>query len=341
MHLRHLLTLSTLAILALVPAVAQAQDTTVATFERPTEVREHDGALVYSVFDATIDAYRLTVRDTQGARALPVPPAPEPFEADIGTNTAGDPQVVFALDVGAQEGGRAGGKDLMVIALGSGAVRPVSNANTALDEGTPTIDDGRIAFSRIFDDGANPVVYTKRLVAPRERPSARLPGVPERVGRFATTARRVTELELRDGRLGQLVRYFFQESAGSRTNEVRQVELEDRSQRLVAEQSTGENGQFFVGLSFAEGYLSWYTTSLFGNVRGGAYRYRPGRAYRYAEDRLAFLLGFAWTGDGTWQVRANPGGECDAPFTDETEPPCPLVRTGDLAWEIVGADRVR
>lgn len=340
MH-RHLIALLTLGALALVPPVAQAQDTTVATFERPTEVREHEGALVYSVFDPAVDAYRLTVRDTQGARALPVPSAPAPFETDIGTNTAGDPQVIFARDVGAQEGGRAGGKDLFVIALGSGEVRPVSNANTALDEGTPTIEDGRIAFSRGFADGANPVVYTKRLVAPRERPSTRLRGVPERAGRFATTDRRVSELELHDGRLGQIVRYSFPEASGSRINEVRQVELADRSQRLVAEQPTGENGQFFVGLSFAESYLSWYATSLFGNVRGGAYRYQPGRAYRYAEDRFAFLSGFAWTGDGTWQVRANPGGECDAPFTDETEPPCPLVRTGDLEWEVVEADRVR
>lgn len=311
------------------------------TLARPTEVREHDGTLVYSVFDPSIEAYRLTVRDAQGERALPVEPSPEPFQADIGTNTAGDPQVIFALDVGAQEGGRAGGEDLFVIALGSGRVRPVRNANTGLDEATPTIDDGRIAFSRGFDEGADPVVYTKRLVAPRARPSVRLPGVPERLGPFATTDRRVTELELDDGRLGQIIRYVFQESAGSRSNEVRQVELEDRSQRRVAEQSTGENGQFFVGLSFAEGYLSWYTTSLFGNARGGAYRYQPGRAYRYAEDRLAFLSGFAWTGDGTWQVRANPGGECDAEFTDEAEPPCPLVRTGDLAWKVVAANRVR
>jgi hypothetical protein len=87
-----------LAVPALVPGAAQAQDTTVATLERPSEVRELDGIVVYSAFDPAIDA--LTVRDAEGVRALPVAPSAEPFEADIGTNSSGDPQVVFSVDVG-------------------------------------------------------------------------------------------------------------------------------------------------------------------------------------------------------------------------------------------------
>ncbi|MDQ3435578.1 MAG: hypothetical protein M3481_13020 [Actinomycetota bacterium] len=87
-------------VLVLVPGAAQAQDTTVATLERPSEVRELDGIVVYSAFDPAIDAYRLTVRDAEGVRALPVAPSAEPFEADIGTNSSGDPQVVFSVDVG-------------------------------------------------------------------------------------------------------------------------------------------------------------------------------------------------------------------------------------------------
>jgi hypothetical protein len=89
-----------LTVLALVPGAAQAQDTTVATLERPSEVRELDGIVVYSAFDPAIDAYRLRVRDAEGVRALPVAPAAEPFEADIGTSSSCDPQVAFSVDVG-------------------------------------------------------------------------------------------------------------------------------------------------------------------------------------------------------------------------------------------------
>ena len=334
------LTLLVLAALALAPAAAWAQDTAVYPLERPTQVRELDGTVVYSAFDPAIDGYRLTVRDAQGAGTVPVQPSETPFEADIGTNSSGDPQVIFSLDVGPQEGGVSGMRDLFVLTLGSGEVRPVRNANTGLDERSPTIEGGRIAFSRGFDEGENPVVYTKRLVAPRERPSTRLSGVPQRRDGRSTTDRSVSELELEDGLLGQIVTYTYDTAGGFRTNEVRQVELDERSSRQVATLTTGLNGQFFVGLSFAEDYLAWYETSNIGNSSAGAYRYQPGRAYRFAE-APPYLSGFAWTGDGTWQARASFDQECDDPSTDDAVEECTLVRTGDLAWETIEADRVR
>jgi hypothetical protein len=340
--------LSLLALAALVPGAAQARDTTVATVERPSEVRELDGIVVYSAFDPAIDAYRLTVRDAEGVRALPVAPSAEPFEADIGTNSSGDPQVVFSVDVGPVAGGQAGGRDLFVMALDEGAARPVRNANTDQDEVSPTIDDGRIAFTRVYpqDEGTGddkPIVYTKRLVAPRERPSTRLSGVPTSRGGSTTQERVVLELELEAGRLGQVVRFTCGSvECSDFTYEVRQVELEERSSRRVATLRAGINGQFFVGLSFAEGYLAWYETSNLGNGSAGAYRYRPGRAYRFAEGP-PFLSGFAWTGEGTWQARASYGqlqDDCDDGRTTTVEQ-CTLVRTDDLDWEIVAADRVR
>lgn len=343
--------LAALVAATLAPSAAQAQVSVVTTLPRPTEVRELDGVVVYSVWSPAIEAYRLTVRDAQGVRTLPVAPAPTPFEADIGTNSAGRPQVIFSLDVGTQEGGQAGGRDLFVIALNGGKARPVRNANTNLDERTPTIDAGRIAFSRVYEEGQGtaddkPVVYTKRLVAPRERPSTRLDGVPRRRDGETTTARTISELELGDGRLGEIVRYTHETAGGFRTNEVRQIDLDEKRSRLVANVITGLNGQFFVGLSFAEGYLAWYETSNFGNQAAGAYRYRPGRAYRYAEGP-PYLCGFAWTGDGTWQVRVQAGVDCQpqTPAGSEdleiSNSPAPLVRTGDLDWGVVAADRVR
>ena len=340
MRTRRLLPLPALAALALAPGAAQAHDAAVATVERPSEVRELDGTVVFSAFDPAIDAYRLTMHDARGTRALPVQPSPTPFEADIGTNSKGEPQVIFSLDVGLQEGGQAGHHDLFVLALGSNQVRPVRNANTNLDERSPTLDEGRIAFSRIYAPGADfpePVVYTKRLVAPRKRPSTRLPGVPRRRDGRSTTDRSVSELELENGRLGQIVRYTYETAAGFLTNEVRQVELDDRSSRRVGTLTTGLNGQFYVGLSFAEGFLAWYETSIAGNDSAGAYRYRPGRGYRYAEGP-PHLSGFAWPGDGAWQVRCRADGVV---VGEDRNAPCTLVHIERLEWRVVDGDRVR
>ncbi|MCP9491565.1 MAG: hypothetical protein MSC31_17070 [Solirubrobacteraceae bacterium MAG38_C4-C5] len=170
--MRRLNPLVTLAALALAPTAAQAQDTTVATLERPSELRALGDTIVYSAFDPAIDAYRLAVRDAEGTRALPVQPSPEPFGADIGTNSSGDPQVIFSVDVGPVPGGQAGMRDLFVIAVDGGAPRAVRNANTNQDEISPTIDEGRIAFARVYPESEDPfddkpIVYTKRLVAPR------------------------------------------------------------------------------------------------------------------------------------------------------------------------------
>lgn len=339
---RHVLPFATVAAMAVVPGVAQAQSTTVTALERPTPVRELGGTVVYSAFDPAIDAYRLTVRDAQGARALPVPAAPQPFEADIGTNSKGEAQVIFSFDVGPQAGGQAGGRDLFVITLGSGDVRPVHNANTSLPERTPTIHEGRIAFSRIYAAGAHfphPVIYTKRLVAPRARPSTRLPGLPpRREDDVRGTHRSVSELELGDGLLGQILTSATDEHSaeGPRfaTDSVRQVKLDDRSSRLVARTDSGPNDPSYVGLSFADNYLAWYQTSKRGNPAAGAYRYQPGRAYRYAKGPK-YLSGFAWTGDGSWQVRIGADGQCPKGAD------CRLVRTDDLDWQIIERERVR
>jgi hypothetical protein len=277
-----------------------------------------------------------------------VAPSAEPFEADIGTNSSGDPQVVFSVDVGPVAGGQAGGRDLFVIALNEDAARPVRNANTNRDEVSPTIDEGRIAFTRVYPEAEGffddkPIVYTKRLVAPRERPSTRLSGVPTSRGGATTRARVISELELEGSQLGEVVRYTCaSEECSDFTYEVRQVDIDDRSSRGVGRLLAGINGQFYVGLSFAEGYLAWYETSNLGNSSAGAYRYRPGRAYRYAEGP-PYLSGFAWTGDTTWQIRASLGqlqGTCDDGTTTTVEQ-CTLVRTDDLDWKIVAADRVR
>lgn len=247
-----------LAATAAVASASHVQDPHVRTLERATPLAADGDRLLLSAFDPAIHAFRLVLREGDAECILPVQPTQEPLEADLGTNSSGDPAAILSLYVGAQESGTRGGRDLFVLTLGSGDVRPVRNANTDLDERVPTIDGGRIAFSRVYDDGEQPVVYTKRLVAPREQPSTRLPGVPARQevsggSSSATAERRVAELELVDGRLGQIATFAVE---GARTNQVRLVDLDARSSRVAAEMGSGEGGETYLGLSWVNAKLA-------------------------------------------------------------------------------------
>ncbi|MBW3654396.1 MAG: transposase, partial [Actinobacteria bacterium] len=110
----------------------------------------------------------------------------------------------------------------------------ITPGNTPDAETAPTIFRGRIAFARTYRSGAGPIVYTKRLVAPRSRPSRRLPGVPQRRQGKPTESRSVAGLELVGDSLGQSVTYDFAGAAGFRQNEIRLVDVEDATSRQVA-----------------------------------------------------------------------------------------------------------
>jgi hypothetical protein len=330
-----------LVLLLVAAPAAHAQDTVVATLERPSEVREHDGAVLYSDYDAAIDRYRLRVRAAGGTvRELRVAPSREPFDADLGTDSAGNLAAIVALPNG-EPRGTGGGTDLFVFTVATGLARPVRNANTGEDERAPAIDHGRIAFTRVYD-GAKPIVYTKRLIAPRRKPSTRLPGVPTRRctllierGDCTTVDRAVVTLELREGRLAQLVTYHVENGPGHRQNEIRLVDVARRSSRQVAFMTTGEGGQEYVGPSFAGSRLSWYRGCAVECSRDftALLRYRMGVGYDRADARRG-LSGYAGTGDGTWQVRGTgEDGGC--------APRCTLVWTREPRWERIAADRVR
>src|SRR3954465_5043794 len=106
--MRRLLLAVALPILAL-PAAAAAQ--TVATPGAATPVKEFQGNLVFSQFDRTANRWFLTVRPAGPTAAGGVPPAgragaaaPErlpvassgrPFDADIGPDSSGRPELVY------------------------------------------------------------------------------------------------------------------------------------------------------------------------------------------------------------------------------------------------------
>jgi hypothetical protein len=301
------------------PAAAPAR--AVATPGAPTAVKEFAGTIVFSQFDAATNQYLLTVRRAGAAAAerLPVAPSARPFDADIGPDSSGRPELIYQRC--SPPPGVPTGCDLFVFSLdGTTGERPVRNANDpGHNDMNATIWRGRIAWARDYGSGStpNPIVYTKALTAPRARPSTRLPGVPQRrtgdVDRRVsgpTTGRTVQDLELWGENLALTVSYGCGGCSGIDQSELRLDDLGDGSARQVAFQVVGLSGQTLVGPSFFAGRLGWYKACL-GDPAGC--QQGQGGPFRYALTA------------GTYQ-RGTPGpGRIDG-FAD----------TGTLLYETVG-----
>jgi len=295
-----MLTALALAAGVVTPAAAE----TVVPLQGPTAVREYAGIALLSAFDPATDTYRLaTVSDGVLTPVPGVAPAGAAFDADIGPGANGRPQIVFSTDSGGQ-------RDLFVVSLPGGAVRPVSNANTRSNEVAPTLWRGRIAFTRLYGPDRDPqrsgvqrdpVVYTKRLVAPRSTPSTRLPGVPRRrCGDDGTTCGPtefpfVAEMELYGSRLAQSVFYTCDTCAGIAQNEVRLVDADTRRAEQIAFQVTGLSGQSYQGLSFVGRRLAFYK-SCGGDTSGCNGGKRGPRSFRLPNGPFEGALGPAEIG---------------------------------------------
>lgn len=302
-----------IGVLAL-PAGAAAQS--IAAPGAPSAVREYAGTIVFSQFDPASARWRLAVRRPGAAQAelLAVPPSPTPFDADIGPDSKGRPAVIYQRCAGTLQ--VPTGCDLFVFSLnGATAERPVRNANDPHNSDVhPTLWRGRIAWTRDYASGANPIVYTKQLTAPRSRPSTRVPGVPRRrCGDFSrvcglTTDRRVRALELSAENLAMTVGYSCDGCSGISQSELRLVDLGDRTARQIAFQVVGLGGQSLIGPSFFAGHLSWYRSCQADpdgckGGRGGPFRYTLStRRYAKGAPGPVRVDGFADTGTQLYEA---------------------------------------
>jgi hypothetical protein len=351
-----------------------ATRTTVLELPNETQLSAQNDLALVSVRDAATGLYSLQLVRDGRLEPLPVAPSAAEFDADLGTDSAGRPAVVFArcFDPAHRDDPTAGGSpadqgnagncNLSILRIGvDTAERPIANANSDSSDYAPTLWRGELAFARTYVKGGRPVVYTKALVAPRSRPSTRQPAVPAQRcsvkavpgGSCETRAAGVDELELYGSRLAQIVHYSVSNQVGFLTREVRLVDIRRRSSALVALGSTGEGGQTYLGASFAAGLMSWYR-SCFGDPGGctgasaGAFRYRyTAGTYQHANDPYIGLTGYSLLRDATLQVdgRGELGDTgpdaCDDPGTSAQETGCPLVRTGPLDWAAIAASRVK
>jgi hypothetical protein len=302
-------------------SAASAADTVVTQVQRPTAIRTYAGIQAFSAFEGTLEGgvYRLAILRQGKVELMPVAPSQVPFEADIGPDRNGRPQLIYMRCTG-----RDSGCDLFTLSLASGAgEQPVSAANTSRNEVAPTLWNGRIAFARHSKDGSQPVVYTRRLSDLRTRPSKRLARV--RDGEIA-------ELELYRDRLAQIINLPFM-------SEIRVVRISTRRARRLARVGRGEGGQYFAGIGFAGGYLAW--------ARGGElaaiyrHRFSTGGLSRAAFPRIvdflviglapftptgAYIVDWWGTADGCGEVEQVPPG--GLPLAR----PCQVIRADRLQF---------
>ncbi len=301
---------------ATVPAATSA--VTVAAPGMATAVREYGGTIVFSQFDQATRRWYLSVRKAgKTPERLKVASSPVPFNADIGTDSSGRPELIYQRCTAATNvfEPQPTGCELFVFSLADGTVeRPVRNANDPHhNDVNPTLWHGRIAWTREYGSGknANPVVYTKTLAAPRSQPSTRLPGVPQThcIGNTCepTTYRRVAALELSGDNLAVTVDYACGRCSGVAQNELRLDKVAHRSSQRVASQTVGLNDQHLVGPSFFDGRLAWYRACGVPEASCrkivGPWRFRLStRRYERGKPGPQTVTGFADTGSRLYEV---------------------------------------
>jgi hypothetical protein len=293
--------------------------------ERPSAIRTYAGVQVFSAFED--GGYRLAIRREGKVELLPVASSPAPFAADIGPDREGRPKLIYTRCEAERRD-----CDLFVFSLAGGArERPVRAANTAANEVAPTLWNGRIAFARRSKGRSRAAVYTRKLAAPRSRPSERLPAIPRRRREERNNPAVVIELELYGNHLAQIVNL-------TSSTAVRLVDISDHSSRLLDRAGVGEAGQHFAGIGFAHGYLAWAFGGAVGEL-AGIYRHRlstgelaHASAPRVVDYDIAGLALFA--SDGAYMIDAQPelGGCGETADDPPAVRPCQLIRSNSLRF---------
>jgi hypothetical protein len=324
------LPVSAVALVAALVFAGGAPARTVAPTGGSTPVREYAGTIAFSQFDQATSSWYLTVRRAGATEVerLPIPQSTTPFEADIGPDSEGRPELIYQRCSGTRA--EPTGCDLFVFSLAGGTgERPVRNANDpAHNDVAATLWRGRIAWTRVYGTRENPdpVVYTKALTASQSRPSTRLRGVPRRrCGDVfehqcgPTTGRSVQALELRGRKLALTVRYTCRGCSGILQTELRLNDVRNRSSRQIAFQVVGLSGQALIGPSFFAGRLAWYKACLVepsGCRRGGPFRYTLStRRYQKGARGPVRVDGFADAGSRLYEVLCS--GETQSPAPED------------------------
>jgi hypothetical protein len=163
-----------LAVLAVVPASAQAADTVLAPAPGGAAITAYEGHVVLSRLDPSTNMWALVRWHAGVADVLPVPQRSVPFDADAGSDAAGNPVVVYSrcarepANLSAAPGGAdfgagpsadwqtARGCDLYELPLTGPPteVKLTTASSGSQSETTPSMWRGGLAFARHADGGA-------------------------------------------------------------------------------------------------------------------------------------------------------------------------------------------
>src|SRR4051794_1873345 len=142
--------IAALALVALAPAAAHAA-TTIATEQRATQVAAWAGTVAWSSFDATTNDYHLVVsRNGAAPQRLPIAPAANAFDVDLGTNRSGSTYAASSRCAPPATNSRPPTDcALYRLSLAGGVeTKLTSLSSPTWDERDPAIFRGEIAFIR-------------------------------------------------------------------------------------------------------------------------------------------------------------------------------------------------
>jgi len=118
--------------------VAHAAETVLAVEQAPATAASWDTNYAWSSYDAATKTYKLVTWQNGQKVTLPIAPAADPFDVDLGTNRSGSPYAVYTR-----------GGDIYRLGLKTGREEKVTKLSAPNDaESQPTIWSGRIAFVR-------------------------------------------------------------------------------------------------------------------------------------------------------------------------------------------------
>lgn len=259
---------------------AAAEVTPIAELERSSPLTAWEDTVVWSAYDADIDAYRLTALHDGAVVTLNAEPLARPFDADVGPDSRGHAAVVYSRCADFERHDRElGDCDLFIYSLRDGEERPIRNANSGASEYEPTLWRGDVAWARTYDGKADrPFVYRRPLIASRSRSSERLPGVPTRncerdlLGEgCGTFERRVADLDLYGRWLAVTADYSVE--GGLEIGPLRDLRLTDLRHRRtssIAMAAAYDDGfsSDLTGASLAGGHLVWHGSGSSGGKYG-------------------------------------------------------------------------
>jgi hypothetical protein len=218
-------------LLAGAPPASAAADEAVAELGRLAPVAGYAGWEAWSVYDEATRLFTPTLRDPQGTvRAAPLPPAPQPWDVQLGPDARGAVVAVYR---------RCGteGCDIERLFVAEGRVQALRSVSSpSFDEATPAIWRSTIVFTRRIR-GCD-VPYVQVLGA--GRPSRRLL-------RTKCVQTRAGHASIRGSRI--VISSQVGVTAGPKSSELRRYSSRARGSRVILQQSFGEESNLFGQVS--------------------------------------------------------------------------------------------